>query len=216
MDQVTVRITAGVGIIPAAGMERMSLEGLDPGDSRQLRVVQRAVADKREPALDRVLTVRADDPPARFLIPAKLSHARLEHGVPIQIVLLGDGLGMRPYLLGLGILPGRHVAGFLEKRHVEEGVHIAPAARVAFPIPDAAEVASGLDDGDVLDARLSKVDRRQHARPAAADDYDVDFVLQGRTLQLAGVRILQEMGELAFGLAKLRKSIGTDALGPLK
>jgi hypothetical protein len=122
---------------------------------------------------------------------------------------------MRPDLLGLGVLLGRNVAGFLEKRYVDEGIHIAPAARIAVPIPDAAKVPAGLDDPDIVDTGLPKVQRRQHAGPTAADHHDVGLVFHGRAVQRRlDIWIVQEVRKFAVGPSELRKSVGANALGP--
>jgi hypothetical protein len=77
------------------------------------------------------------------------------------------------------VLLGRHVPRLLEERHVDEGGRVALGARVAVPVPGAAEVAALLDEADVLDARFLQAGTGDEAGEAAADDGDGDVVELG-------------------------------------
>ena len=62
----TGRIAAGVGVVPAAGVERMSFERFDAGNAGQLGHVQRSRAHADELRGERIAAIRADAP-ARML-----------------------------------------------------------------------------------------------------------------------------------------------------
>ena len=70
----------------------------------------------------------------------------------------------------------RDVADLLEQRQVDVRLDVAHRARVAVPVPGAAEVAALLDDADVVDAGLAQPRAGEQAAEAAADDDDVDLV----------------------------------------
>ena len=69
--QAARRVASGVLVVPAAGVERMALKGLDSRDARQFRPVEgtRAHSDELRPHL--VAAIRADDPPLRRVIPVE-------------------------------------------------------------------------------------------------------------------------------------------------
>ena len=58
------------------------------------------------------------------------------------------------------VLLRRHVAGLFEQRQVDHRRGVAHRARVAVPVPRAAEVAAALDDAHVVDARPASAARR--------------------------------------------------------
>ena len=60
--QATHGITACIVIVPAAGMEGVALEGLNPGNAWQLGPVQRAIGHDHEPGLHGIAAVGPDDP----------------------------------------------------------------------------------------------------------------------------------------------------------
>lgn len=92
-------------------------------------------------------------------------------------------------------------------------------ARVAVPVPGAAEVGALLDDPDVAQAGLAQPGGGEQAAEPAADDQDVDVVGQGLAGEAGfGVRVVVEVAELARGAAVLAVAVGADApvaLGPV-
>ena len=63
------RVAAGVVVVPAAGVEAVPLEGLDPRDTWQLRSMQRPSAHRDMAGPNPIVSVGLDQPPRRFLIP---------------------------------------------------------------------------------------------------------------------------------------------------
>ena len=161
--QVAVGIAAGVGVVPAAGVERVSRERLDAGDPGQLGSIERPVRHDDEVRLHPVAAVGRDDPARAVLVPAHLGHFRLEARVAVEIVLAADGAAVREDLGRARVLLARHVAELFEQRQVDVRLDVAHRARVAVPVPGAAEVAALLDDADVRRRRP----RAGAPRPAA-------------------------------------------------
>lgn len=77
--------------------------------------------------------------------------------------MLSDAPAMVVDLGAVGELLRRNEVQLFEQRDVAVGFVVALDARVAVPIPDAAEVAAQLDDADVLDSRLLQVRPAQQA-----------------------------------------------------
>src|SRR2546426_10211038 len=76
--EVSVRVSAGVGVVPAAGMECVTAEPLEPGDARQLRLLQESVGEADEARAHRVAAVGRDDPARGVAVPANLGHRCLQ------------------------------------------------------------------------------------------------------------------------------------------
>ena len=88
-------ITAGVIVIPAAGVERMPLEGLDAGNAREFRHVQRTRAHADELRREGIAAVGGDDPARVRFIPCQIGDLCMEQRVVIEPVLLSDAPAMR-------------------------------------------------------------------------------------------------------------------------
>ena len=111
-----------------------------------------------------------------------------------------------------GVLLLRHVADLLEQRQVDVRLDVALRARVAVPVPRAAEVAALLDEPDVVDAGLLQAGAGEQAAEATADDDDVDLVGQRLALDRLDVRVVDVVGELARDLDVLLVAVGAQAL----
>ncbi len=116
-------------------------------------------------------------------------------------------------LLAVGVLLLRHVADLLEQRQVGVGLDVAGDARVAVPVPGAAEVRGRVDDADVLDAGLAQPRAGQQPPEAAADHQHLDLVEERLALE-AGLRVgvVEEVGELALDLDVLLVAVLAQAL----
>ena len=99
-----------------------------------------------------------------------------------------------------GVLLLRDVADLLEQRQVDVRLDVALRARVAVPVPRAAEVAALLDDADVVDAGLAQPGAGEQPAEAAADDDHVDLVGQRLAVDRLDVGVLDEVGEVAGDL----------------
>ena len=92
----------------------------------------------------------------------------------------------------------RDVAGLFKQRQVDVGLDVALGARIAVPIPRAAEVAALLDHAKVRNARFAQSGTGQEAAETAADDDDIHIVRQRFALKTRRyVGVVDEMGELA-------------------
>src|SRR5262249_27573624 len=138
--QIAVRITAGVAVIPAAGVERVALVRLDSPDARQLGSVERTVRHHHETSPHAVAAVGRDDPARGIVVPAHLRHFRLEAGVAVEIVLPPDRPAVRQDLRGASVFLRGHVLELLEERQINVRLDVAHRARVAIPVPGAAEI----------------------------------------------------------------------------
>ena len=111
-----------------------------------------------------------------------------------------DRLAVGKYLGAFGVTFAGDRPDFFQQRHVAVGFDVASNARVAIPVPGAAEVAALLDDAERLDVALDQICRGQQPGKTAADDHHVDGF---DTRFPMGVRlhvwIIGEIGEIAFG-----------------
>src|SRR5262249_23611524 len=111
------------------------------------------------------------------------------------------------------ILLLRDVAGFLEQRQVDVRFDIALRSGVAIPVPGAAEVAALLDDAKVLHARLAQTCAREQAAEAAADNQNLQRLMQGLGGEAGlDIRIVDIVTEVSPDLDVLFVTVGTDAL----
>ena len=115
-------------------------------------------------------------------------------------------------LRGVGVLLARHVAGLLEQREVHERRGVALGARVAVPVPGAAEVAALLDDPDVVDAGLVQLGAGDQPGESAADEGDGDLVDQRLALGRLDVGILDVVLEDPGDLDVLLVAVGPQPL----
>ncbi len=209
------RLTAGVRIVPAAGVERMAAELLDTGNARELRHVERPGSHRNELRREGVAAVGANGPPRAGVVPLEPGHARVEERPVVEPELPADPAAVLEDLGAVGVLLGRHVPGLLEQRHIDEGGRVALRARVAVPVPGAPEVAALLDDPHVGDADLFQTRSRDEPREAAADDRDRHVIGLGLARSDRGVGILEIAVEFALDLDVLIVGVGAKALGAL-
>ena len=159
-----------VAVVPARGVERLALEGLEPGERRRPGLGQRPHPRDDDACAQRA--VRGLDAPAA-LRPLDAGHVAAGPQVRPDAVLVGDApqvvadLG----LARVGLAPARVGR---EGERVEMRGHVAGAARIGVGVPRAAHVGRALEHGEVLDPFLLEADRHPEAREAAADDRDVD------------------------------------------
>ena len=86
----------------------------------------------------------------------------LQAGTLVETEVAGDGAAVLEDLRRARVLLRRDVADLLEQRQVDVRLDVARRARVAVPVPGAAEVAALLDEAEVVDAGLAQ----PRARPA--------------------------------------------------
>ena len=130
-------------------------------------------------------------------VPFEAGHLGGEERPVVQIEVLPDALAVLEDLGRVGVLLGRHVAGLFEEGEVDHRRGVALSARVAIPVPGAAEVASLLDDPDVVDAGLVQHRAGDQAREASADEGNGDVIGQGLSLFDLDIGVFEVVGELA-------------------
>ena len=169
-------VAAGVVVVPSAGVEAVALEVLDPRDARQLGPVQRTAADHHELSAHGVAAVGADRPAGGGVIPLEPGDLGAEAGVVVEPEVLAEAPAVLLDLWSVGVLLLRDVAGLLEQRKVDVGLHVALGARVPVPVPRATEVAALLDDADVGDPRLHEPSGGDQPGEPATDQGHGDLV----------------------------------------
>ncbi len=210
--QIPIGIAAGVSVVPAAGVEGVTLETVDALNPGQLRPIQRPVGHHDEPRAHPIVAVGGNDPPALVLAPRERFDLRLKACVAIQIELLADTPRMRQDFRRIRVLLFRDITGFLEQRQIDVRLDIALRAGIAVPVPGAAEVAALLDDANALDAGLAQPGARQQSAEAAANDHDVHRVVQRRTGEARiDIRIVDVTAEVALHFDVLFVAIGAKA-----
>ena len=189
-----VVVTTGVAVVPAARVERVTLERLDPGDARQLRSCGRAERHDDEARPDVVVAIGRDVPSAEILVPVDRAHPRAPDRTLVEVVVPTDALRVLEDLVDVGVLLLRRVAELLEQRQIAVRIGVALRAGIAVPVPGAAEVAAGLDDPERRDASLRQAGSSEQAAEAAADDRHVDLV-DDRLAGELGVGVGVALGE---------------------
>ena len=211
----TLRVAAGVVVVPPAGVEAVPGERLDPRDAGQLRTVQRAGAHRQVLGAHLVAAVGADDPAVRRLVPLDLGDLGRQAGVVVQVEVVGDPLAVLEDLRRVRVLLGRHVAGLFEQREVDERRRVALRAGVAVPVPVAADVAALVDDPHVVDAGLLEPGAGDEPGEPAADERHGDLVGQRLARHDRCVRVVEVVGELPDRFDVLRVAVGPQPLLPL-
>ena len=113
----------------------------------------------------------------------------------------------------LGVFLCRDVAGFLKQRQVDIAFNVASRARIAVPIPGAAEITCPIDDAEILDALLPQARTGEKPAEAAADDCDLCFFDDRRARKAwFDIRVGVEVAENGVGIKILVRTIGPQAL----
>ena len=126
--------------------------------------------------------VGTDDPAADRLVPLHGGHRGLEDRALVQIVVPANRARVFEDLRLVCELVVRDVAELLAERQVDVRLRIAGSARIAVPVPGAAEVATVLEDADIIEARLAQARGGQQAAETSADDENLDLVTHRRSI----------------------------------
>jgi hypothetical protein len=203
-------VRAGVVVIPAARVEGVSRESVDAADAGELRLSEGAGRSNHIPCAEYIASIGLDEPLGIVLLPCERGGAGLEEGVVVQPVMIGDAHGMLTDLLTRRVSLCRHIAGLLEQGHVDVRLDVASDARVAVPVPGAADVARLVHQAHVVDARLAQERTGLQAAEAGADDEHRDAVRHGLALDSLRVRILRVVPEFARSPGVLAGPVGAD------
>src|SRR5580700_4999558 len=127
--------------------------------------------------------------------------------------MAGDGAAVLEDLRRKRVLVLGDVVQLFEQRQVAVALHVAHRARIAVPVPGAAEVAGALDHADLVEPRLAQARAHQKAAEPAADDGDVDVVEHRRAREpRLDVRVVDVVGEVALDLDVLADAVLAQAL----
>ncbi len=211
----SVRIFAGGPISAIAST--ISTGTAAAAASRELGLREGAAAQAQEARRDPVAAIGAEHPAPALLVPVDGLHRGLEQRVVVQVPLAPDAAQVLEDLLAAGVLLRRDVAGLLQQRQVDVGLHVAAHAGVAVPVPDAAEVGRLLEDPQAGHARLAQPHAGEQPGHAAADDSDVDLLDQRLpSVGLGGVGVGGVVRELALDPDVLSQTVGAQALVALR
>src|SRR6516165_2693578 len=213
LGEIPGRIAASIVVVPAAGMEGVAFVSVDSRDTWKLGPIERPVRHHDEPRAHRIVAIGCDNPSALVFVPADFLDLSLEAHVAIEIEFLCDSARVLEDLRRVGVLFLGDITGLFEQRQIDVRLDIALRARIAIPVPGAAEVAALLDHADTLNARLAQSGARHQAAEAAADDDHLDFVVQrfAREPRL-DVRIVDITFEVAFHFDELLIAVDAEPL----
>ena len=214
--EVAVGIAAGVVVVPAAGVEGMALEIADARDPGQLGPVQGPIDHDHEAGADPVVAVGVDDPaPGRF-VPDHPVDLGLQAGVVVEAVVFGDAAAVGEDLRRVAELARRQVAELFQQRQIGVGLDIAGRARVAVPVPGAAEIGALFDHANIFDTGFPQPRAGQQAAQPAADDRHFHLVLERIPNDgIFDIGIVEKIRKLALHLLILLVAIRAQALVPL-
>lgn len=214
--EIPVGVAAGVRVVPAAGVEGAPAERLDARYPGEFRLAEGAAGGHHVPRAYPVAAVGGDEPLGRALVPAQLGDLRPEAGVAVEVEGAADRPRVLPDLLAGRVPPLRDVVQLFQQRQVDVRLDVAVDARVAVPVPGAAEVAALLDHPDRRHARLPQPGTGEQPAEPAAEDHHLDAVVQRFTGELpVGVRVFVVVAELAGDLLILPAARRPDAAVPL-
>ncbi len=210
--QISVGIAAGVSVVPSTGVEGVPFEAVDAGDPGKFRPVQRPIGHDYESRAHPIVAVGGNDPSALVFIPGDRFDRGLKAGVAIEIELFADATRVGQDFRREGVLLLRDVAGLLEQRQIYVRLNIALRTGIAVPVPGAAEVATFLDDADILHTGLAQTRAGKEASEAAADDQNVNRVGQRRASESRrDVGIIDVVAVVALHFDVLFIAVGADA-----
>ena len=178
--------------------------------------MQRSVGHHHEARLHAIATIGGDDPDAIVLVPANLGDLGLETRIAIQIEVPSDGLAVGEDLRRARVLLLGDVPDFFEKGQIDVRLDVAGRARVAVPVPGAAEVATLLHDAQALDTGLPQTSGGEQSAESAADHDHLGGVEERTALHRRDVWILQVMSEATSDLDVLLVAVGAQTLVALQ
>ena len=163
--------TAGVLVVPARGVERRALERPPcPGMAGSFMRLRIPTAMITVPGADLVAAVGADAPSATRSS-SHSARARRRCGTARRRRgRTGRAIASRCWRISSPerVARRRDVVHLLEHRHVDVRLDVAHHARVAVPVPGAADAAGLVDQADAVDARACAAARRRRRRRCRA------------------------------------------------
>ena len=211
-DKTTIGVAAGVGVVPATGMKRVTLEALDASNCWQLGAMQRAVGHAHKTSAHTVAAVGGDDPTFAVVVPRHRGDFGLKARVVVEVEVLTDRVTVRQDLGGTRVLLARDVTDLFEQRKVDVRLNIAHGAGVTVPIPGAAEVTALFDDTNVFDASLTQSSTGKESTKTAADNDHIGLVGKRCACERIDIWIHEVAREVASHFEVLLVAVGTQTL----
>ena len=165
-------------VVPARRVERLAREGSHAVDAGQLRAGEDAVGQDHVAGLHGVAAVGADGPAAGLLVPHRGVDGGVEQALVVEAELVGHRLAVLENLEARGELHRGDVLHLLEQRQVAVRLHIAGDARVAVPVPSAADVAALLAEPHVGEAGAAQLVPQQQPGEPGADAQHLALVVE--------------------------------------
>src|SRR4029077_1448194 len=138
-------------------------------DLRALGLGESAVGADDEARLHLIAAVGGEVPHLLVVIPNRGGDGGVKNCELVQVVLFGDSLAVGENLGASRVVILGYVVELVEQGQVVVSDHIACDARIAIPVPGAADVGAALDDANAFDAALAQSRGSQQCRESAAD-----------------------------------------------
>ena len=156
-----------------------------------------------------VVAAVGGDAPARVVVlPGERADLGVKERIVVELVMPADSLAVRQDLGRVRIFLGRHMAGFLEQRHVDHRGGIALRAGIAVPVPGAAEIATFLDDAHIGDAGFHQPRAGGQPCKSAADKSETNMVGFRCALDHRRIGIVEIMRKLPGDFEVLLVAVG--------
>ena len=177
----------------------MTLEGLHAFNAGELGRGENAVGQHHIARPHAIAPVGADRPLAGGFIPVGAFNRGVKQAAVVKAKALGHGLAVLQNFKTRGKFHGRNDAHFLQQRQVAVGLHVASNARVAVPVPGAADIAALLAKTHVLKACGAQLVPEQQRAKACTNHQNLAGVGQRFTLNgRRGIDVFKVAGKLAF------------------
>ena len=139
----------------------------------------------------------------------------MKERVVVETKLLANVAAVGPDLRSVRVLFGRHVAGFLEQRHIDKGGGVTLSARVSIPVPGSAKVAALFDNPNIINPALFESRASDKTRKAAANKGEGHMVIFWFAGRNRCVRVFKVVRQLSFNPDVLVIPVGSKTLIPL-
>ncbi len=174
--QTTGGIAPGVVVVPPRRMKAMPGERFNVGNARQFRPMEGPRRQHHKPGANVVIAIGTDQPAFDLVVPTQIADLSGEDRRIVEAEVFADVPAVLVDLGTVGELLRRYEVELFEQRYVAVGFVIALDSGVAIPVPDATEIATELDDPDVIYARLLQIGSRKQAPKPTTENGDVDVL----------------------------------------
>ena len=156
-----IRVPAGVLIVPPAGVKVVTGEGLDAGNTGQLRPVQGPRSHGDETCANLVAAIGRNDPSRNRVIPGELRDLGRK-----QRIVVESKVGSHPFGVGKNfrckhVFGRRHMPGLFQQWKINHRRGVTHRTRISVPVPRTAHVAAAFNHAHVVDPRLLQTGARR-------------------------------------------------------